>query len=367
MFKNIIYLTILFLVVITFIVLPFISVPISSSSRGIVRSLQENTIITAVVSGKVILSRLEKNNQILQKGDTLLIITSKQLNTQKQLQTDQNNDYNTQLQDLNKITKGNFTNLQTEQYQKEVTTMQVKIAQVQSNLSLAKEELKRANSLYKKGVIAKAEFDKIYFRHKSLVKQKRVIKEQQVSQWQAKKRDIKRHVRNLNSEIERIQQEQENYIITAPISGRLVEFSGIKKGNFINQGQHLGLISPESPLIVECLVSPKDIGFIYNQQKVKLQLDTYNYNQWGLLDANVIDIDQNISVNKQTGQGFFRVRCKMNKNYLELKSGFKGQIGKGMTLTARFHLLDRTLWQLLFDKLDDWFNPKLKNEKKYTD
>ena len=50
----------------------------------------------------------------------------------------------------------------------------------------------------------------------------------------------------------------------------------------------------------------------------------------------------------------------MDKNYLQLKNGYKGQIGKGMTLTARFYLLDRTLWQLLFDRVDDWFNPNLK-------
>ena len=42
-------------------------------------------------------------------------------------------------------------------------------------------------------------------------------------------------------------------------------------------------------------------------------------------------------------------------------NSYKGKIGKGMTLTARFYLLDRTLWQLLFDRVDDWFNPNLKN------
>ena len=42
-----------------------------------------------------------------------------------------------------------------------------------------------------------------------------------------------------------------------------------------------------------------------------------------------------------------------------LQSGYKGKISKGMTFTARFYLVERTLWQLLFDRVDDWFNPNL--------
>ena len=164
----------------------------------------------------------------------------------------------------------------------------------------------------------------------------------------------------MGAEVQRINQEQKNYIVTAPISGRLVNFSGIQKGNFIVQGQPIGEISPEENMVVECMVSPKDIGFIKKSQKVKFQIDAYNYNQWGLLEGKVMDIDQNITVNQQTGDAYFKVRCVMDKNYLQLKNGYRGQVGKGMTLTARFYLLDRTLWQLLFDRVDDWFNPNLK-------
>lgn len=89
-------------------------------------------------------------------------------------------------------------------------------------------------------------------------------------------------------------------------------------------------------------------------------MDAYNYNQWGLLEGKVIQIDKNLTVNQQTGESFFRVLCSMDKTFLQLKNGYKGKIEKGMTLTTRFHLIDRTLWQLLFDHVDNWFNPKLK-------
>ena len=358
--KKAIYVGILFLIISFACSLPLITIPISSSSRGVIRSVAENTQITAVVSGKVIKTRLEKNNQTIKQGDTLLVVTAEQLDTQKQLQSNQSADYSAQLQDLNRLTRGQYSGLQTGQYQRELSAMQEKIAQVQTKLSLAKKDLDRANLLYNQGVIPKAEYDKFYYDYQGFLTQVSGIREQQLAQWQAQKRDVERQIRSLGAEVQRINQEQKNYVITAPISGRLVNFSGIQKGNFIIQGSTIGEISPEESLVAECLVSPKDIGFIKQGQKVKFQVDTYNYNQWGLLEGKVKEIDQNITVNQLTGDAYFRVLCTMDKNFLQLKNGYKGQIGKGMTLTARFHLTDRTLWQLLFDRVDDWFNPNLK-------
>ena len=355
-----IYLTILVMVIAILVTLPIVFIPISSSSRGVIRSVQENTQLTAVVSGRVIETKLEKNNQNIKKGETLLVVTAEQLDTQKSLQNSQSSDYNAQLQDLNRLTRGQYGGLQTGQYQRELSAMQEKIAQVQTQLSLAKKDYDRANLLYNQGVIPKSEYDKFYHTYQGLQSQVSGIREQQLAQWQAQKRDTERQIRSLGSEITRINQEQKNYIITAPISGRLVNYSGVQKGNFIVQGQPIGEISPEENQVAECMVSPKDIGFIKKNQKVKFQIDAYNYNQWGLLEGKVMDIDQNITVNQQTGEAYFKVRCVMDKNYLQLKNGYKGQIGKGMTLTARFYLLDRTLWQLLFDRVDDWFNPNLK-------
>ncbi|MBT0551898.1 HlyD family secretion protein [Riemerella anatipestifer] len=360
MFKETIYLSVLFLIIGVIISLPIVTVPISSSSRGVIRSQTENTKIVSVVGGRVIENKLEKNNQEIKQGETLLIITAEQLDTQKSLQSSQSLDYQAQLQDLNKLTRGQYSGLQTGQYQRELSAMQEKIAQVKAQLELAQKDYNRALSLYNQGVIPKAEYDKFYYDYQGFLTQISSIREQQLAQWQAQKREVERQLRSLYSEIQRINQEQKNYIITAPISGRLVNFSGIQKGNFIIQGQTIGEISPDKSLVAECFVSPKDIGFIKQGQGVKFQIDTYNYNQWGLLEGKVKEIDQNITVNQQTGDAYFRVLCTMDKNYLQLKNGYKGQVGKGMTLTARFHLTDRTLWQLLFDRVDDWFNPNLK-------
>jgi HlyD family secretion protein len=85
----------------------------------------------------------------------------------------------------------------------------------------------------------------------------------------------------------------------------------------------------------------------------------------GTSEGKVIDIDQNITVNQQTGEAYFKVRCVMDKNYLQLKMATKDKLEKNDTY-CRFYLLDRTLWQLLFDRVDDWFNPNLSKKVRHT-
>lgn len=358
--KNSIYTTLLILFIIAFIALPLVKIPISVSARGVVRSAFEDTQITASAVGKVTQNRITNNNQNVQKGDTLLVITTETLDTQRQLLDVQIADFESQLTDLSRITTGNTQNLQTRQVQQEVFAFREKLAQLQAQLSLAQKELDRANILFEKGVIARADHEKLFYRHEELQRQLRNVQEEQTAHWQTQRVETERKIQTLHYERRRLGQEQKNYVITAPISGRIMNYNGIRQGGFVASGQLIASISSEQNLIAECMVSPKDIGFIRPNQNVRFQIDTYNYNQWGLLDGAVSDIDQNIQINEQTGEGLFRVRCLMKQNHLQLKNGYQGIIGKGMTFTARFHLTDRTLWQLLFDRADDWFNPNLK-------
>ena len=133
--------------------------------------------------------------------------------------------------------------------------------------------------------------------------------------------------------------------------------AGIQPGSFVSPGQKLAEISPEDKLIAECYVASSNIGYIKNGQTVRFQFDAFDYNQWGLLKGEVTKISEDVIVIDK--QPVFKVRCKLPSTYLQLKNGQKGYLKKGMTLTGRFILTRRTLFQLLFDKVDDWLNPKM--------
>ena len=111
--KHPIYIIVLTLLITAFIALPLVKIPISVSARGVVRSAFEDTQITASAVGKVTQNRITNNNQNVQKGDTLLVITTETLDTQKQLLDVQITDFESQLTDLSRVSIGNSQNLQT--------------------------------------------------------------------------------------------------------------------------------------------------------------------------------------------------------------------------------------------------------------
>ena len=45
------------------------------------------------------------------------------------------------------------------------------------------------------------------------------------------------------------------------------------------------------------------------------------------------------------------------KNYLVLRNGYSAEMRKGMSLTARIIIARRSLFNLLFDKMNKWVNP----------
>lgn len=360
---TLIYQAVLLGMILLLVALPLIKVPISVSARGTIRPNQEDTKIMSSVSGRIVMSALYENNQFVRAGDTLLVVTSEALYSKKDHQQRLQADYEAQLRDLNHLIAQSPTKIQTGLYRMEWSALQQKIVEIQTQIALAKKELDRNSILYKDGIISLAEYEKSIHQHEQLESQRNSINEQQFAIWQSKKRELEQQLLSLSSDVAAIEIEEDNYVVKAPVTGRVTNLQGFQANNYVIQGQHLLDISAEDSLIAECLIPTSAIGYIYPGQSVRLQIDTYHYNQWGMLDGKVYDINNNLLTNEQTGESFIVVRCQLDRNYLSLKNGYRAQVGKGNTYTARFYLTDRTLWQLLFDRVDDWFNPNLRNQR----
>ena len=349
-----IYLVVVLAIAVFIALLPVIKVDISSQSRGIIRSKTDNVPVTSAVSGKITAIKL-KNNLLVQKGDTLLIISTENLETEKQLNDTIYTANETILQDLERVLKGN-SNLLTALIREEYYKFSTQKAELQSKVAQAQINFNRYKTLFDKGVIAKAEFEKYQFDLQFAKQALNSFVKQQMANWQNKKNELTLQLKNIAGNNNKLKIEAKNYVLIAPATGTIENFNGVQVGSVLNASQPIAQISPVDNLVVESTVLPNDIGLIKPNQKVKFQLDAFNYNQWGLLTGKVIDIDKNITL--QENQAFFKVRCALDSKELKLKSGYKTQVSKGMTLTTRYIITRRSLFDLLFDKVDDWLNPK---------
>jgi membrane fusion protein, peptide pheromone/bacteriocin exporter len=351
-----IYLVLVLAVIVFIALLPIIKVDISSQSRGIIRSTTDNVPVTSIVSGRVMWLRLH-NNTIVKQGDTLIKISKQSLDTERNTQDTLATSVTGLLADVSRILQGNNSNLVTASAREDYSKYQAHKSELQSKVTQAQTNYNRNKGLYDKDIIAKVEYEKYQFELRFANQAVQSFVSQQKATWQNQKRELEERVKNIHGSISKINADAKNYLVLAPISGTIESFSGLQVGSNVVASQPIATISATNNLIVESNVSPNDIGLIQKNQKVKFQLDAFNYNQWGLLEGKVIDIDRNITL--QGEQAFFKVRSSMNTTAMQLNSGYKTEVSKGMTLTTRYTITRRSLYQLLFDKVDDWLNPKI--------
>jgi multidrug resistance efflux pump len=350
-----IYLVIVMAVLVFIALLPVIKIDISSQSRGIIRSKTDNVPVTAIVSGRISWLAL-KNNAVVNKGDTLIKIVKDGLTTEKTTQSELSSTLIALYEDVTAVLRGKTSNLKTAAAREDFYKFQSQKDELQSKVSQAQINYNRSKTLFDKGIIATAEYEKQLYELRFANQALQSFVSQQKASWETQKRELEERLKNIQGSISKIKIEENNYVVVAPISGTIESFSGLQVGSFINASQPIATISATDRLIVESTISPNDIGLIKKNQAVKFQIDAFNYNQWGLLEGKVIDIDRNITI--QGEQAFFKVRSIMNTTEMRLDSGYKTKVSKGMTLTTRYTIARRSLYDLLFDKMDDWLNPK---------
>lgn len=260
------------------------------------------------------------------------------------------------LKDLNSLISGaNVEAVITPLYRQSYVTHLQKLADATTILKKAQTDYNRSKVLYDQLVIAAVDFEKAQFDLERAESELAIVKQSQINAWQSEMKSSEEDLREINGQLAKIEKENNNTMIQAPISGTIQNLSGVYAGSTVFANQDIAQISPDTSLVVDAYVDPSDIGLIIVGMPVRFQVSAFNYNQWGLATGRVLEVSNDIQINKD--KPFFKVRCELDKNYLQLKSGYKGFLKKGMTLQARFVVTDRTLWQLLYDKMDDWLNP----------
>ncbi len=318
---------------------------------------KERINLTTIYAGKVLKNNIQVNKQVF-KGDTLLVLDDYTITNKLELINFNISETQQFLHDINYLINHKrikLDSLYSQKYQKEYIQYQEKLQEFQTRFQKSKRDYLRNKSLFEKGVIAAVEIENYEFDYDIITNSITQLRKQQLNTWQA---DLTLKTRQLNEYENSAKLQEENkgyYILTAPIGGTLMNVVGIENGSFISANIPLAEISPDGNLIAECYVSPADIGLLSSENEVKFQIDAFNYNQWGLATGEIIEIGKDIEIINDTP--VFKVRCKIDQTFLALKNKYKGYLNKGMTLNARFKITERTLFELLYDKVDDWLNP----------
>lgn len=357
----IIYKMIVLSVVAALVSLPFITITVSVQSDGIVRPAIEKTPLIAPVSGRI--SRiLAVENDLVAQGQEIVALDDAVIAEKLRALTADIRAKSDLARDLEiLISSGTQAKdpirLLTEALTAERAHFLNLLRENQYARNNAAAELDRAKRLVSVAAAPAKAVDEKAFALQNIEVEGEILVRRKSAEWNQQLFDTNLRLQELTATLHQLENERDLTRIRAPVSGALEEFSGLNPGSYVQAGQTVASISPDGELVAEIYVSPNDIGFVRPGQLVRLQVDAFNYNEWGVIDATVLNVAQDFTVNN--GNPVFKVGCALPRSHLTLKNGVIGQLKKGMTVRARFLVADRTLLQLLYNSVDDWLNPLL--------
>jgi HlyD family secretion protein len=358
---QVIYVAILVSVIALIASLPFLVVDVTVKSAGMLKATTEVSILKSPATGYVNHVMI-KENQAVEKGQVLFSVVTPVLLEKEKYFVARLKEVNELKKDIYKLLNEaadfpGVNHLVTGFYQQAYSDFHQKLMDRQVRLLKVTRDYERNKKLYDQQVIAAAEFENYQFEFNKAVSELEVLKQTQFTQWQQELRQHQKEVSDMENQLAQVRKEIENLDIKAPVSGAIQNLAGIYAGSTVFAGQELAQISPDGALLAEVYVSPNDIGLLREGMAVRMQVGAFNYNQWGLLHGEIREISNDIQV--MDNRPVFEVKCSIEQDHLTLKNGYQGKLKKGMTLQARFVVTRRSLWQLLYDKADDWLNPNI--------
>jgi multidrug resistance efflux pump len=353
--SGIIYISILVCVLACIAALPIVRVSLSIQGRGIIRPVSELAEVKVIPSA-VIAAVFITEGQCVLKGDTLCTLSSVETDRQLDYRQQELNKYTNSISDLQFLMgETGFTGCQTDLYKTEQNNFKKKLTEINSRIDKADRDIGRQKKLYENSLISKKEFEDLVFYHDQLENEKKIYESSSLFNWEVELTRLYSERDDCLMQIDLLKKQKDLYIIRSPVDGTVESFNGIYTGTNVQPGQVVAIISPSNAMIAEVYIPAKKVGMLRNGMPVRIQVDAFNYNEWGMLPGRISRISDDYFIVNSVP--VFKVKCSLNTYTLKLKNGTPGTIKKGMTLNARFMIAKRSLFQLLYQKSDDWINP----------
>lgn len=170
-------------------------------------------------------------------------------------------------------------------------------------------------------------------------------------------------LQSVERQLEQAKNQRKNQIITAPISGRVYNIKIHQGQAIVQSGEELLSILPEGkePLL-EVDLPNQYKAFVHEKMKAKVKIDSLNYQEFGIIDGEVIYVSPNAVVkDKDSGKAVYSTRIRLNPVMLK-KRGLDKQLAAGMTAEGDIVMRQKSVLSLLLEpvtrKFDDVFSRK---------
>ena len=317
--------------------------------QGIVSNKEKN-IIMAKVSGEVNKVFIEEGKQV-KKGDLLLKINAPDIENQLSQVSDQIDLIKSRINILRKAER-NVTN-KTNNFNKYNSNEIEFYNKLKSSSSKIEEykvyEKSLENQNYSTEQINQA-------KEQSKIKEKQVYYET-LNEFIKERKQLDLELSKLKSQKEALSNSSEEYKLYANQSGTIHLNDEIKEGMFIQAGTAFGNISNKNKeILITSMIQGSDRPRIHKNDEVSLVVGGLNQVEYGTLDGKVVSIDEDSTIDNETGNILFKIKVKPEKTYLKDKKGERVNLTSGMVVETRVKYEKITYANYLLEQLGIQFN-----------
>ncbi len=141
----------------------------------------------------------------------------------------------------------------------------------------------------------------------------------------------KEELATVAGQLEQAKQQKDGETIKAPVSGTIYKIKATKGP--VQSGEELLSILPAGEeMLLEVKVLNRDIGFINQGMKAKVKIATFPFQEFGVIEGEVVQISPNATIDKDLGL-VFPTRIKLSKHSLNVR-GQEVEFNPGMAANA---------------------------------
>jgi hemolysin D len=176
------------------------------------------------------------------------------------------------------------------------------------------------------------------------VRQAELSINRELQEMQLRMTEIRSKMKETQILLAAAQTKRQQRFIYAPVQGTVLAMNVHQQGAVVQPGEMLAEIAPEGePLILSTMLPSQQAGFVKVGMPVRVKLDAYPYQDFGIVDGKVLAISPNSQVSEKMGQ-VYRVDIALDRRAVKAYGktvAFKpGQTASAEIVTRRRRIAD---------------------------
>ena len=169
--------------------------------------------------------------------------------------------------------------------------------------------------------------------------------------------EAKKQYNTIDQELKKADDTNQQSVILAPVSGRVNQLAVHTLGGVVSEGQALMMVVPDDVTMeIEAYADNKDIGFIEVGQTAEVKVETFNFQKFGMVNAEVEEISPD-AVNDKTDKdknGKYRLTLSVPEDNPDVR------LTPGMNITAEIKIKKKRIIDFFLDPFRQYKNEALR-------